>query len=796
MIRNVLPLNFGWRYTPEYTDELVKPDFDDKAFETVDIPHANKEVPLNYFNEEDYQFVSGYRKSFSLKRGMKAADKRVLLHFEGVANAAEVYLNGKFIGEHKGGYTAFTFDITKEVRARNNVLSVKVDSTERPEIPPFGNVVDYLTFGGIYREVWLESVNEVYIDDVFVRTKNVYISPKKLLDIDITFSESAKGDMRLELCDGDSVINSRSCEIDGRVINVKWQVSGVELWDIDNPKLYTLKVTYNGDKDEKCVRFGFRECEFRKNGFFLNGKNVKIRGLNRHQSYPYVGYAMPASAQKSDADILKYELGCNLVRTSHYPDSVHFLDRCDEIGLLVFTEMPSWQFTGEKGEWRDNCLENVRRMVLRDRNHPSVIIWGVRVNEGVDCDELYQQTNAVAHSLDDTRQTGGVRNMPQSHLLEDVYTYNDFVHSGKRTALNPPLLMAGPNAPYLVTEHNGHMYPTKSFDKEDVRVEHALRHIRVMNAAYGNDRISGAIGWCMADYNTHKDFGSGDRICYHGVLDIFRMPKLAASAYSSQQDKEPVLEISSAMDIGEHPGSQLGQVYAFTNCDYVKLYKNDVYMSTAYPNKKKFPNLPHPPVFADDFIGDALTKNENLNSAAVKFLKPTLVAGSKYGLAIPPQYFALAGLGIVAGGLKINDVVALVEKYIGGWGDEQVSYRFEGYIDDKLVKTVVKTAVTKTKLAVGADSTELVECDTYDVTRITLRALDQDDNHLPYANNHVSVKTTGGIEVIGPSDFALIGGARAFWVRTTGKAGKATVSIETDNLGSYTVELNVQKNKL
>ena len=104
-------------------------------------------------------------------------------------------------------------------------------------------------------------------------------------------------------------------------------------------------------------------------------------------------------------------------------------------------------------------------------------------------------------------------------------------------------------------------------------MEHALRHARVLNAAYGSSRTSGAIGWCMADYNTHKDFGSGDRICYHGVTDMFRVPKLAAALYASQQDDTPVMEISSSMDIGEHPGSQLGQVYAFTNCDYIKLYK-------------------------------------------------------------------------------------------------------------------------------------------------------------------------------------------------------------------------------
>ena len=129
-----------------------------------DSPHTCKELPLNYFDERDYQFVSGYRKEFALPRGMKMKGNRFLLHFEGVANAAKVYLNGTLLGEHKGGYTAFVFDVTDTVKSRGNVLAVEVDSTERPEIPPFGRVVDYLCYGGIYREVWLECVNEVYID--------------------------------------------------------------------------------------------------------------------------------------------------------------------------------------------------------------------------------------------------------------------------------------------------------------------------------------------------------------------------------------------------------------------------------------------------------------------------------------------------------------------------------------------------------------------------------------------------------------------------------------------------------
>ena len=783
-MRYTLPLNFGWKYSPVFSQDMVKKSYDDSKFETVDIPHANKEIPLNYFDEKIYQFVSCYRKSFDLKINK---GKRYLLHFEGAAVYSKVYLNDKFIGEYKGAYNRFSFDITEEVKAKGNVLVVELDSTERKEIPPFGNVVDYLVYGGIYREVWIEEVSEAYIDNAFVRTLNV-LHEKKLLDIDVTLSESAKGTLTFSLYNGDEKIGEQKTEFSGRVINAKWAVKDVKLWDIDNPNLYTIKVALD-DTDEISVRFGFRECKFYKDGFYLNGKKIKIRGLNRHQSFPYVGYAMPENVQKADADLLKYELGVNLVRTSHYPDSVHFLDRCDEIGLLVFTEMPSWQYLGE-GEWRDICLDNVRRMVLRDRNHPSVILWGVRVNEGMDCDEFYEETNKLARELDDTRQTGGVRNMPMSHLLEDVYTMNDFIHSGGPINLLPPALVTKSlKAPYLVTEHNGHMFPTKSFDKEGVRAEHALRHTRVLNSAYGNPRTSGAIGWCMADYNTHKDFGSGDRICYHGVTDMFRVPKLGAAIYRSQQEGKPFLEVSSAMDIGEHPGGTIGDVWVFTNCDYVKIYKNGKYTSTIYPDSSKFKNLPHPPMIAEDFIGDAVTTEDGIEGKAAELLTDTLIAAQTKQWKLPPTKFLKAGAAMVIGKIPFGRMFDIVTKYVGGWGNEQITYAFEGYIGSECVATVVRTAVTDLHLDVKADSTVLKEGNTYDATRIQIVALDQNNNRVPFADSAVKVTVKGPAKVIGPSEFPLVGGDRAFWLRTTGEKGDITVTIDAKGIGKTKLQL-------
>ncbi|MCA9886640.1 MAG: glycoside hydrolase family 2 protein, partial [Anaerolineae bacterium] len=177
--------------------------------------------------------------------------------------------------------------------------------------------------------------------------------------------------------------------------------------------------------DERSIRTGFRQAEFRDDGFYLNGELFQLRGLNRHQMWPYIGGAAPARLQRKDAETIRYELGCNIVRTSHYPQSPYFLQRCDEIGLLVFEEIPGWQHIGD-ADWQDLVLRDVRAMIERDWNHPSIIMWGVRINESWDNSELYTRTNALARFLDPTRPTGGVRFFLGSEFLEDVYTYNDF----------------------------------------------------------------------------------------------------------------------------------------------------------------------------------------------------------------------------------------------------------------------------------------------------------------------------------------------------------------------------------
>jgi len=795
-------INFDWKYSPDFREEYLSPGFDDGDFISVQIPHTNIETPYNNFDEKMSQFISTYRKKIRIPRLDR--DDRIFIRFEAVMTCAEVYLNGRFAGEHKGGYTPFRLDLTESVLPEaENTLAIKVDSRERADIPPFGFVVDYLPYGGIYREVSLEYCHQLHIETLGIKTRNV-LTEQPYLEADLYFHNHNQTPQEVSVqfemfCEGNFVESfSATVRVNGekkQKITLEHPVGKIRLWDTGSPSLYTLKVDLFSGKtclDSLSSRFGFREAVFTEKGFFLNGRKMKILGLNRHQSFPYTGYAMPRSAQEKDAEILKYELGVNTVRLSHYPQSDHFINRCDEIGLLVFDEIPGWQHIGDES-WQTIALQNVREMILKDMNHPSVIIWGVRINESLDNDGFYQKTNALAKSLDDTRATGGVRYLKNSRLYEDVYTYNDFVHNGLNRGLDKKVTVTKTRRPYLVTEHNGHMFPTKKFDDESHRLEQARRHLNVINAMNKSPFISGALGWCMFDYNTHKEFGSGDRICYHGVMDMFRIPKEAAYVYQSQQSRNPVMHVAGSLNIGEYEGSLLGEVPVFTNCDFVKLYKNGSYVNTFYPDRKKYRYVDHPPVIIDDFIGDAILKNEKFSPSDSLIMKKLLQSISKNGMKLSPGQMIQTGWLFLKYRMNVSQARDLFTKYIGGWGTASSDYLFEGYMDDKAVITVRKSQVFKPRLTARADCDVLRERETYDTGRVVLNLTDENGNPLVYAHDPVTLSVSGPISVIGPRVISLIGGSVAFWVRTAGESGLGTIRITSERFGELEKHFEVIK---
>lgn len=774
-------------------DWLFRENYDSAEEVSVRIPHTGKELPYHYFDENEYQLVCGYRRTLNIPSEYRG--QRVAICFDGVAHYAEVRVNGQVVGTHNCGYTAFKLDISDVVKyGEDNEIDVKVDSRETLNFPPFGFVVDYLTYSGIYRDVYLEVTSKTYISDVFAKGKN------GRLESDIKVSGDCPG-MKLKQFIrkyGDtSYIELGQCNADNE-ISMNFNDSTWVNWDIENPALYELKTelldSAGNSVDEVITKFGFRDMEFRKDGFYLNGKKVKIRGLNRHQSYAYVGYAMPKSMQVRDADIMKYELGLNAARTSHYPQSHYFIDRCDEIGLLVFTEFPGWQHIGDAA-WKDQAVKNAEDMILQYRNHPSIMLWGVRINESVDDKEFYERTNAAAHRLDPTRQTGGVRCYKKGDFQEDVFTYNDFVHNGKNIGAEPPKnVTPDTEKPYLISEYNGHMYPTKAFDWEEHRQEHALRHARVLDEVMKQPNISGSFGWCMFDYNTHKDFGSGDKICYHGVMDMFRNPKMASAVYAAQSDEAPVLEIGSTMDIGEHPGCNRGNVYIFTNADTVRMYKNDELVKEYRTSDSPFRNMKHGPILLDDYVGDALEKGEGMPKKQADKVKELLNSVARTGLyGLSKGMYLKAMWLILRYRMSMSQAVTLFNKYVGDWGGASKVYRFEAVKDGRVVKTVLRGAMKSKSIEADVSSVSLKEDQTYDVAAVRIRAVDENGNILNFANDPVELETEGDIELIGPSVISLNGGMFGTYVKTIGRAGSGKLHIKSPWCETKTIEFTINK---
>ena len=765
----------NWEFTPVWSEDFLAGL---GTFETVELPHTAKEIPLHYASSDSYQMVCGYRKKLTVTEEM--AGKRLFLQFDGAGHIATVYVNGTEAAHHRCGYTAFRFEITDLVHPGENTIAVKLDTTENSEVPPFGFVIDYLTFGGLYREVWLDVKEESLISDLYITTPTT-----DSIHLEIRGENLEGCAFELEVLDaaGYILLNKRICDL-----TVDVPVEGARPWTVSDPYRHTLVVQLERDGqilDRQEVKFGFRRVDIKADGFYLNGEKLFLRGLNRHQSYPYVGYAAPERLQREDARILKEELGCVIVRTSHYPQSHHFIDECDKLGLLVFTEIPGWQHIGDEA-WQEQAIQNTREMVLQYRNHPSIVFWGTRINESQDNDELYRRTNEAAKLLDRSRPTTGVRFIEKSHLIEDVYSYNDFSHMGTNGGVKPKKNVTPDlKKPLLITEHNGHMFPTKSFDPWSKRQEHALRHARVQHDAEADGGHIGCIGWCMFDYNTHKDFGSGDRICYHGVLDAFRNPKLAAAVYAGYDLTRPTLAVGSPMDIGDYAGGQIGDVYVFSNADEVRLYKNDQFVGQlANPQFGIFR--------VEDTVGCLLETQEGFDKKKAELLRKCLVTIGRKGLAgLTPGDYAQMAAAMLRYQVTFEDAFKLYGKYIGNWGGEATVWRFDAISGDQVVASRTCCPSDKLHLEAAASHTALHEGATYDMAAVRITVRDEFGNIAPYAQLPVKLALEGPAQLVGPDVVTAEGGMCGTYIRTVGEKGSVKLTISSWGLEDVTIVFTV-----
>ncbi|HVG47789.1 MAG TPA: glycoside hydrolase family 2 TIM barrel-domain containing protein [Rubellimicrobium sp.] len=745
-MRSDTPCNDAWTFAEGFDPAWVAAPLPGRP---VELPHAAVELPMSYFDETAYQRPFTYQRVIAWEDRFEGQE--VTLVFEGAMADAQVWVNGREIVRHRDGYTPFEARLTGHLTRGDNLVTVRIDGSENPEIPPFGGQIDYLTYAGIYREVWLRVTAPLWIANVKIETPEALADRKSVRARVWLLGEGQGGRIAARLLDAEGgEVAWAEVEASGGEAEVAFDgLEVLRLWRPQDPALCTLELvlTSEAGQDRLATRFGFREARFTPEGFLLNGEPLKLMGLNRHQSFPYSGYAQGRRSQERDAEILKWDLGCNVVRTSHYPQSRHFLDRCDEIGLLCFEEIPGWQHIGGAG-WKAESVENVRRMVERDWNHPSIILWGVRINESQDDHDFYSETNRVAHDLDRTRQTGGVRFITESEMLEDVYTLNDFIlgdfenprSNRPRTALRSRRETTGlPHpVPYLITEYNGHMFPTKAWDQEQRQAEHIIRHLEVLNAAFGDPEIAGAIGWCFFDYNTHKDFGSGDRICHHGVTTIFREPKFAAYAYASQRDpsERVVMQPVTFYARGERNIGGVLPLVVLTNCDEVELRYGEGLRKRVGPDRERFPHLPHAPVVIDH------------------------------------RHFTAGEMGLWGMSWEDCEVVG----YLGG---QEVAR--QRYVADPLPTT----------LEVAPDAVAL-DAKARDEVRVIVRALDQAGNLLPFLQDAVRIEVDGPVRLIGPGTAYLAGGTTGFWLRATGGTGAVRVRVTTDRFAPAVLHIQAE----
>lgn len=751
-----IPLDEGFLFGGPFRGDATAASFDDSGFARVNLPHCVAKLSWQNWDPAAWQGVWLYRRHFDLPADCKGL--RVFLHFDGVMVGTTPTINNVTLQKHLGGYLPSRYEITEYVKQVGNVLAVEVDS-RWSNVPPEGSAkgsrrVDYLEAGGIYRGVRLQAAPAIFIRDVFAKPVNVLESSRRVemtCTLDAASVPRKPLQLQAELKRGGEVVSRarQAVSIDERgTSEVKLTLAdlgNVALWDVRSPHLYDVVVMLLADErpvHDYATRIGLREARFELDGFFLNGRRVQLFGLDRHEIFPYVGGAMPNRVLRRDAHILRREFNCNVVRCSHYPQSEAFLDACDELGLMVWEETPGWGYLGNEA-WKELLVRDVRDMIVRDRNHPSIVIWGTRANESANDVPLYRRTRELARSLDDSRpssgsMTSGTRRNWKRDWHEDVFAFDDYHAERDGTVgIEGPT----PGVPYLLSEAVGqfnYSHPRKGFDSYyrragDVEVQQvqALRHAQAHSKAAANPRICGVIAWCAFDYasqvNAYKNVKTP------GVADVFRIPKLGASFYQAQTegDAAPIIQPSFYWDFVSQPRGPAKGAAIFSNCDRLEVFVNGRHHASAQPDTARYPHLRHAPFFVD---------------------------------------------------LDLD-------------GSSRPDLRIDGYRDNRLaLSRSFSSDPSQDQFVLKADDDELV-ADGSDATRLVFKVADRFGADRLDGRGDVTLHVTGPGEVVGDNPFALAdsGGVGAVWIKAqAGPGGTTEVSAVHSTLGKKSVAIRAR----
>ena len=749
---HILAFDRDWMFGGKLNPSVRVADIDERTFSSITLPHCVAKLSWENWNPAAWQDLWIYRRHFSLPRELKGL--RVFLKFDGVMVGATPTINGQELPRHLGGYLPFEYELTKWLKSENT-LNVTVDS-RWSNVPPEGSPlgakrVDYLEAGGIYRSAWLTAVPQIFIRDLFVKPVQV-LDPSRRIEVLCTLDAAvlpAKSvQVEAQLQDGARVVSKavETVHLDkigqSSLTITLPNLGDVALWDVDSPRLYSVvaRLLVDGKPiHDYRVRTGLRDARFELDGFFLNGSRLQLFGLNRHEIYPYVGGAMPPRVMRRDAEMLRRELNCNIVRCSHYPQSEAFLNACDELGLMVWEETPGWGYLGDDA-WEELLVRDVGDMIVRDRNHPAIVIWGVRANESANDVALYRRTTALAKSLDDSRpdsgsMTPGSRKDWEENWHEDVFAFDDYhAEPDGSVGIADPV----PGVPYMLAEAVGQFDYTagKGFGIRyrragDVSLQQvqAVRHAQAHSRAGAKPRICGVIAWCAFEYASLVN--SYNTVKTPGIADVFRIPKLGASFYHAQGDPNvrPIIQPSFYWDFGpQTPRGPGKQAAIFSNCDRLELSVGGQRKATLHPNAADFPHLKHPPFFADlDLDGSA---------------RPEL--------------------------------------------------RIDGFVGNRLLLSrFFSSDPSQDQFLLKADDTVL-DADGADATRLVFKVADKFGAERAFAGGEVTFELIGPGVIVGDNPFSLVesGGVGAVWIKALAdKVGLIRISAKHSTLGTARVEI-------
>lgn len=620
-------------------------------WEEVNIPHTARIEPLVV--NDQWQGKAVYQKVLPVE---DREGKKWFFYFEGVMQKAKVFINDSLVEIHKGGYLPFTVDATPFLQEGENIVKVEVSNIDNPKIPPGKPLenLDFNLFGGMYRNVYLIKTNPVYITNA-VEAEKVN-SGGILIHFDSISENIASGIVKTHLKNDTraakpvlveiTFIDERGVEqefssseliIDGgEDLSVVQQIFIEKplLWSPSDPNLYRVKVKVtSGGKliDKKILKTGIRSIKLTEEGLVLNGELIFLNGTNRHQEYPYIGYALSDEAQYRDAYKIK-EAGFNFVRLSHYPHAEAFMDAADELGLILMDAIPGWQYFGGE-EFVENSIQDIKDMVRRDRNHPSVVFWENSLNESGMTEEYMIRANKVLDAelpYNDTYSAGWI----------DHPSYDLFIPA--RQHAKPPHYWSNydtPGRPILIAEYGdwGYYAQNAGFNQKtfsDLKpserssrqlrsagekglLQQALNFQESFNSNLKGEQTIGHANWLMFDYNR----GYSNDIEASGIVDIFRIPKFAYYFYKSQKDpekgnfSEPMVFIANFWK-----PSSTKRIKIFSNTEEVALFLNDSLIGRKNPVKNEISDeLPFPPFIFNisEFVPGTLRAEGFINGEKV-----------------------------------------------------------------------------------------------------------------------------------------------------------------------------------